>query len=1055
MKHDTCLDASTFVVLGDGLAAGMGHFSLEGAHQATSFPALLAAALGTELRQPLMQPPGLGDVIGLEPRPVIVPEIRQSTVLTELPQASNLGNLSVPGFSFADALELTPRAPLVRRDSSRHTLANFILGLPDLEQAPDRGRTQVAYALDRNPTLILTSLGFDQMLQTATTGCFDDLHVGRILRHSRRLLSSLRDGAQQATLVLTTIPDPLDGAYFSTLQSAARILKTTPDFLLRHWGFELSDRIPLPALYAMGYQTMARQVGTLPEAAMHAHLDRLGVAKLRSLLAELNEGLRQAARAVGAGLFDLHGVLAGVARDGVETEKRRLTADYLGGLYLLNGAYPGPTLNAVVARSLGQFLASHYPLRRPLHDVPVDAIAAQDANTLCQLAPGPPTTDAFLRPRTTAEMPSLVDPSGPVQEPPIQTTYPALQPGKGSCTPAVGIPAAGLADPSRNDPGFQPLVIPPQGLDYTLDLNTELSCFGDALRAVDCPGEPSLLPGFPPFGLCENVFFGGFLPTTSPLSGKIQVIISPPDSEGRCRFEIRHPGGLQGSDGDLVGPQLFRMPVQGTRVRDLPGLPSTGLLDTSTGRVYNFHYNLQNTNTALSSLLKLNPHLPSAVRETLLTFPGQPNAGSSWAELTPRSDGLFDISISAHMFVPLGAGSAKTPLRFALPFTTPDLQAASFVARGTSLHPRIFLTTRPTPSAGSQPAALPENTVVEMTAESSRTFFGDDFTLRAAAFGDGGAVGRSLLLGRIKAQFGAHTGDTVPVVFQILPPGGLLGEAPTRPPFLPPGTSRGGAGFNRTLHFQKLSYPQSGLSSPDDPLNVCTTSLHIPTGRPVGPLLWRGFVVQALFKELIQVEPCTPADSFNYQGPMQLSQQDNGALELSWDGTVFLPYPKGFLFPSPGPGGQPAITIEGDSRLDPFRGVRAVAPTLHTGSGRAQGELLDTVSPATGDHFSCRWSIPLDGSRAEDLQFEYVNHTQGGNFDLTSVSWIDIGNGVGLQGTPSHLLTFSGFGIWSLAPASLHQVSVQISTDARSPYVGIQVNGGVVSNVDLEPVKAG
>ena len=62
------LDTETFVVLGEGLAAGVGHFSLTDDVQESSFPALVAEKLDTNFEQPLVQPPGVGDV-GFQPLP--------------------------------------------------------------------------------------------------------------------------------------------------------------------------------------------------------------------------------------------------------------------------------------------------------------------------------------------------------------------------------------------------------------------------------------------------------------------------------------------------------------------------------------------------------------------------------------------------------------------------------------------------------------------------------------------------------------------------------------------------------------------------------------------------------------------------------------------------------------------------------------------------------------------------------------------------------------------------------------------------------------------------
>lgn len=1046
--HERPFDPSVFVTLGDGLSAGMGHFSLEGSAQQASFPALLAQSLGTSFEQPLMQAPGLGDIIGLEPQQPIVPTLRQSTVRSGLPSQNDLGNLSVPGFGLAEAAHRAPKLPLVDRSCSLQTLTNFVLGMPDLIHGGRQGMTQIDYARQRSSTLALVCFGYDEMLKGAVHGDISQLpRVGPWRSGLSRLLRDLGHGPLR---IVTTVPNPLHSAWFSNRDTAARILKTTPAFLEQHWDVGPTDLVHLRGLYAMGYQMMARQVGPLDASPT---VDVATVEAIQRRVDELNGALSDAAAAAGAHVFDLHGLLQHVAHQGLRLGSRTLTCDYLGGLYLLNGLYPGATLNALIAGALVRWINQTFDLA--LDEPSVAAIAANDANTQTELAPGPPSTDAFLRPRSGDEIPDVRPLPDSVQEVPIQTTYPNLQPNKVGCTPAVGIPAAGMSDPSYENPNWRPLEVPPEGLTYSLDINPQLSYFGDALRPVDCPNDPPLIPNLPPFGLCENIFFGGLLPTTSQLRGKIHVDISPPDAQRVCRFTIRHPGGLHGGEGDLIGPQLFRMPIQHTVVRDIERLVSRGELHLDTGLVTNFHYNVQNMNTALHALLKLNPGVAlPALEAAALTFPGLPNAGSSWIEFTPRRDGKLDISLAGQMFVPFGLEAAGKPVRFALPFATPDLTAASFIARGTSLHPRIFVTTQPTPTV-SEPAGRPKipfNSVIELTSFSRHTFFGDAFGLHATELGEGGAMGRSQLLSRIRVQFGARTGDTVPVVLQMLPPGGLLNDAPQPPPFLPPGLSRGAIGFDTVMHFPKQTYPQSGLASPDDPFNICATSVHLDSGAMVSPLLWRGYVVQALFADLIQVEPCTPADSFNYQGPARFEHDSNGQLVLRWNGTVFLPYPKGFKFPSPNPGGRPPFVIQADSRLDPFRSVQAMARPLEGRPGSLRGSVCDAQSPSTGMRFSYLWDIPFDPQRAHEARFEYTDHAQEATFRLTALSWVDFTHALGAPSSAPGIVTFSGFGTWSAdLSGAFHQVSAQISVAEHAPFVGIQIDGGRTSNVDIKP----
>src|SRR5256885_16839999 len=74
------LDVTTFVVVGEGLAAGMADFSLKDVYQKHSFPAQIAAQINTDFPQPLIEPPGIGGVPGFTTLEVTLPAKGQNTV---------------------------------------------------------------------------------------------------------------------------------------------------------------------------------------------------------------------------------------------------------------------------------------------------------------------------------------------------------------------------------------------------------------------------------------------------------------------------------------------------------------------------------------------------------------------------------------------------------------------------------------------------------------------------------------------------------------------------------------------------------------------------------------------------------------------------------------------------------------------------------------------------------------------------------------------------------------------------------------------------------------
>src|SRR6266852_3723050 len=66
------LDTTTFVVMGEGLAAGMANYGLSSVVQSKDFAVLVATQMGTVLEQPLIQPPGIGDVVGYPGQEVVM-----------------------------------------------------------------------------------------------------------------------------------------------------------------------------------------------------------------------------------------------------------------------------------------------------------------------------------------------------------------------------------------------------------------------------------------------------------------------------------------------------------------------------------------------------------------------------------------------------------------------------------------------------------------------------------------------------------------------------------------------------------------------------------------------------------------------------------------------------------------------------------------------------------------------------------------------------------------------------------------------------------------------
>jgi len=1033
------LDTSTFVALGEGLAAGAADFFTSVELQRDAFPAQMARQMQTGFSQALLQAPGIGNLPGFPPLPVMVPASMQTTVLEPADAATAaLGNLAVPGFRLADAVDLRPAPPLVHGQDARQTAANLILGMPALAGAAKDGKdklpTQLEAAVARRPTLALVELGYLEAIEAVVTGDPGRLPgPAAVRRDFGRLLAELRRGG--AAVLVMNVPDPLDAACASTLEAAAGVVKVPAAVLASTYGLEPGDRITVRGLVEIGFQFLSRGIGPLPEGAV---LPAATAARIGERLGELNAELAALAGEHGALLCDLHALWRDVRAQGVQAGSRRLTADFLGGFYSLNGYYPGKTGHAVIAnlalRQLNQAFGAELP--------PIDlgAVAVTDPVVAYQPAAGPD----LLIPQAAGQAPGAGRPDAPAPR--------AAEPRPGPPDGHGGASGRAAKWPPAPPPR-QPITLPPS-MEVVLQLNPERSYFGDALRAVDCQD-----PREVQYGSCAGVLFGGLALVDSHLHGQLRIRFAPPVGN-RSRFELSVGDGLAGDDGTLAAPQFYKLPAQQNRVADYPGTVSTGWVDLSTGlvitavddplnpQILDFNFNF--FNTALLALIRVNPNFP----QVPISFPGA--YGSAWGAFEQRPDGQLDFEFFGTTFVPLGQFVGQTE-RFPLPFAGAPLEFASIPARGCALHPHIYLSTRAA-APGEAPADAPEiptNTVREYTCFTHNTSFGDEFTLNSPVLG-GPATGRAQLLGRVLVQFGERAGNSVPIYVSAMIPGGYLAPMPPSPisQLFPGRLSPGPSAFNEFLRFPRRSYYLDDVYLLSDPFDLSVAAVDVRSGAILGQQLHRGFIGQNVFFALLRVEPRTPQESFQFRGPAIFQRTRAGQTVYRFQGQVHIPYPPGFQFPDPnlatsfpaGPG----------SALDPYFWVQAMAggepppPSyFKEGGGRE-------VLASSGDRFTYRYSIPARPHRRHAV-FEYTNHSQQGSFRMRSLSWVGFGNARtsrDRRGTYD-VVTFAGYGTWSKAGVeSLVEATVQVSTAATAPYVGIQIGGGGISNVDTKPELA-
>jgi hypothetical protein len=1034
------LNPSTFVTLGDGLAAGAGDFGMSEELQPYSFPAQVAGRLNVPFAQPIVEAPGIGPVIGFPDLPVRLPQAMQTTVLKDFPPSGPFSNLSIPGLKLADALTRRPTSPVIHRSDGLQTAINLILGLPSLlmpGQVPPV--TQLEYALFRQPTLSLIALGYFDVLDAAfkaDAAWIPDDVTFRV--NYRNLLQPF--GGLPTTVIVSTIPDPADTACFTSVRAAPRVLKAEPAVLAILFGLSETDVLTPTGLVEAGVRLLMRTPGPLPVGSV---VPAAVVNRISERVTALNAQIRSLAQEHEALVFDLHSVFRGVKREGAAVGERVITADYLGGFYSLNGVYPGATGHGVIANALLKLLndtcnAGYAP-------IDLREIAAFDPVVDYRLADGPAFAPADIAggvpgqsASATADLASVGARSpqaAPAGKAGSRTSKSAAKPASA----AASVRSSTVA--SARKP-HHTLTLPP-GLEQVLPLDSRASFYGDALRSAHTREARDI-----PYGSTPNLLFGGLCLVESHLQGAIRITFTPPEGDV-THFEVTHEGGLAGSDAVLVAPQYFKLPCLMNQVSDMPGAVSSGDLNLATGGVSNLSYNVGFMNSALFALVTANPHLPRAP----IAFPGQ--YGSAWARFEQRDDGLLDFSFRGVTFLPFGPGFGGQPTRFPLPFAGPNMHFASIPAVGTALHPHLSVSTKAPAGepCGETCPDIPSNTIRELTAFTHNTAFGDTFALNIEELG-GPGTGRAHLLGRVLIQFGEVRDDAVAVAVSTLAPGGMLAKPPDSPmaAMFPGRLSIGLLGHDETLRFPQRSYDITKVCFADDPFEFSIGSIDITTGRLLGPLLFRGFIVQEMLMKLIELEPRTPKSSFFFRGPANFERDASGQTVFNFNGIVRVPYPEGYGFPQPD---LKSIYIVGPgSNLDPFVYIQAMdgqAAPPEGKSGNAQH-----VAASNGQQFSYRYSIP--GSPAgKPAAFEYMNETIGASFKMTTLVWVSFLNAkrTARGGAEPDAVSFTGIGVWSQdAQPVPHVATVQISTAADLPYVSIIIDSGTLSNVNTKPKAA-
>jgi hypothetical protein len=360
------VDLTRLVVVGDSLSAGFQNGSLHAAQQPNGYASLVARQAGVLLPLPLIAPPGIPNVLTLvDPGPPPVVGQAPGVSAGRVDPSIQPMNLAVPGHTVGDALVGRPDF-----DLTTDPLGDLVLGFPGLIVGVSRSQIEWAEALA--PTTVLAWLGNNDALGAALDGGTTALTPIADFRAAFREVMQ-RLAATGAAIIVANVPDVTVIPYFTPVEEAAAGVGVPLEILGPALGVGPGDFLLPAALELIGPILAGAIPGPLPDNVV---LDAGEVDTIRAATVAYNRIIAREAQRAGAALADIHGLLDCVSARGVVVGGRRLTTEFLGGLFSLDGIHPTNTGYALIANEFIRMLNQRFEARIP--PLSLRAVAGED-----------------------------------------------------------------------------------------------------------------------------------------------------------------------------------------------------------------------------------------------------------------------------------------------------------------------------------------------------------------------------------------------------------------------------------------------------------------------------------------------------------------------------------------------------------------------------------------------------------------------------------------------------------------------------------------------------
>lgn len=381
--NENKVDFSNVVYIGDSLTAGFQSGALIESGQLNGYANRIAEQAGFDITFPLVSAPGIPPeliLLSIDPlviEPVCIIGVDPNCPGMRINPFNQATNLAVPGHTVEDAL--TSRAP-----DPVNPLTDVVLGLPGLLLMPPVIKSQVEWAEALSPTFVFVWLGANDVLGFATTGGTGTITPTIDFESQYREVID-RVATTGADSIVANIPDVTVLPFFTSAQDIADAVGAPLAIIGPDLGIQDGDFVTLPGISAIPIFLDGNPATVLPDALV---LDAGETQQAQVAVREFNDIIEQVAAENNIPVVNAFGAFNRIDTFGKVIQGTRLTTDFLGGIFSLDGVHPSNTGYALAANEFIHTLNKNYATG--IKNVNIKEVAAEDPLVIPGVVRKPP-----------------------------------------------------------------------------------------------------------------------------------------------------------------------------------------------------------------------------------------------------------------------------------------------------------------------------------------------------------------------------------------------------------------------------------------------------------------------------------------------------------------------------------------------------------------------------------------------------------------------------------------------------------------------------------------